>query len=128
MTFYMLGILGGGDPDRVRESARHVAGNVADKYRGDACTFYKSMLENQAIRKNLSIYPFKFNLCRGSKCIHKRGHKYMDNPRIPNLDNIEKAAVYFVEKMLHVSPTDNNYRNAEFLLQKSHKKRFTEEN
>jgi hypothetical protein len=52
----------------------------------------------------------------------------MDNPRIPNLDNIQKAAAYFVEKMLHVSPTDKNYRNADFLLQKSYRKRFTEEN
>jgi hypothetical protein len=75
MTFYMLGILGGGDPDRVRESARHVARHVSGNYRGDACTFYESMLENQALRKNLSIYPFKSNLCRGSKCTHKRVHE-----------------------------------------------------
>jgi hypothetical protein len=53
MTFCMLGILGGGDPDRVRESARHVAGHVLDNYRGDACTFFESMLENQALE---SIY------------------------------------------------------------------------
>jgi hypothetical protein len=52
----------------------------------------------------------------------------MDNPRIPNLDNIQKAAAYFVGKMLHVSPTDKNYRNTNFLLQKSYRKRFTEEN
>jgi hypothetical protein len=128
MTFYMLVILGGGDPDRVRESARHVAGHVLVNYWGDACTFYESMLENQALRKNLSIYPFKSNLCRGSKCTQERVHEYMDNPRIPNLDNIQKAAAYFVEKMLHVSPTDKNYRNAEFLLQKPCRKRFTEEN
>jgi hypothetical protein len=30
--------------------------------------------------------------------------------------------------MLHVSPTDKNYRNADFLLQKSYRKGFTEEN
>jgi hypothetical protein len=52
----------------------------------------------------------------------------MDNPRIPNLDNIQKAAAYFVEKMLHVSQTDRNYQNTNFLLQKSYRKRFTEEN
>jgi hypothetical protein len=123
MTFYMLGILIGGDPNRVRESARHVAGPVSDNYRGDACTFYESMLENQALRKN-----FKSNLCRGSKCTHEIVHEYMDNPRILNLDNIHKAAAYFVEKMLHVSPTDKYYRNANFLLQKSYRKRFTKEN
>jgi hypothetical protein len=56
MTFYMCGILGGGNPDRVRESARHISEPVSEKYRGDACTFYASMLENETLRKNLSIY------------------------------------------------------------------------
>jgi hypothetical protein len=127
MTFYMCGILGGGDPDRVRECARHQRGDVSDKYAGDACTFYETMLENPALRKNLAIYPFKSNLCRGSKGTHERVYEHMDHLPIPNMDSIQKAATYFVEQMLHVEPTDKNYRNADFLLRKSYQKRFTEE-
>jgi hypothetical protein len=73
---------------------------------------------NQCWKIKLLGRTYLFILSNPTSAVVLNAHmkEYMDNPRIPNLDNIQKAAVYFVEKMLHVSPTDKDYRNAKFLL------------
>ena len=126
-TYYMFGVLGGGDPDRVKEAARHNSQNVSEKYRGDACHYRELMVRESKLRKALAIYPFTTNLCKGSKSTLQRVYNLIGSPRLSNSHNIQDIARYFVEDMLRVSSTDPNYRNAHFLLQKSYLRRFTKE-
>ena len=126
-TYYMFDVLGGGNPDRVREAARHKSENISEKYQGGACHYLELTLTESGVRKKLAIYPFKSNLCRGSTSTQQRVYSHIGSPSLPNIRTIQDIARYFVEDMLRVSSTDNNYRNADFLLQKSYLRRFTKE-
>jgi hypothetical protein len=121
---YLWGILGGGDLELIKEHVRHKTGKCEELYRGDSCTIKKMVDERPDLSAAMSIYPFEPSVIKHDQTNMRRLKKYSTTLPLPNISSIQCLAKYFVEEMLHVSPTNEFYKDHNYLLKIAYSKNF----
>lgn len=122
-TTYVLGFLGGGDPESVTEECRHRDSKIAKRYQADALQVKETIKNNRELSDLNKVEPFQKNLVEGEGLNTRRINSLIKD-QLTELKDIHEVARYFVEEQLQVKPGDKNYMNWGFLLEKSYKQRL----
>ena len=124
-TCYMFAALAGVNLNDMMYEYRHTTPDTAQGYIQDAQTI-RDILKNNAKLRQEHFVP-KFQPSR----IHDDGNNSrrfvsVDRDRTTSVKSLIDAAIFFVERMLCVSPRDPNYYDPEYLIKKSYRMNFSE--
>jgi len=123
-TFYLLSVCGGGEIHDIMRNARHVDLATAMKYYKDAKHLKELILRHPNLRARQRVAPFQDALVWASGCTSARVSMMIENRR--SINKIQDVCKLYVERMLNVDPSDPNYRNPQFLLQRSYALNFAQ--
>jgi hypothetical protein len=124
VTFYLWAVLCDTPRATTKRNARHKSEDMVDKYEANAQNVRLALLKHPELFLKQKLGPPQdVLLVTGDANQSRRVNAMNDNTN--QVAGLPEVAQLFVEKMLHVSPADSNYRNKEYLLELSYDKAFT---